>query len=292
MLFSFAAGGLPPLAARVTVTQLCCEYRVNPEGIGELHPRLGWILRAEAGARGVHQTAYQIIVASSPELLAQGTGDLWDTAKVSSDQMQQIVYAGRPLAARQQCWRQARVWDDADAESTWSAPAHWSVGLLTAEDWRAQWIGLDASPPTDGSTIDEGARERLGRQPWVYADLEVSKTAPLTAYVRGMFAWPAGRQLVRATLVLTADQVCAITINGRPAGAVTRWEQIAPIDVTSLLAPGDNVVGLEITQRDGYQPAALGEVQLQFADGGRLAEIGKGLVISIQTWIDHLTAQR
>ena len=268
MLFSFSAGGLPPLAARATVTYLRCEYRANPEGIGELHPRLGWILQAEAGARGVRQTAYQIIVATSPELLAQGTGDLWDTGKVNSDQMQQIVYAGRPLAARQQCWWKARVWDEAGAESPWSVPAYWSVGLLAAEDWRAQWIGLDASPPTDGTTIDDGARERLGRQPWVYADLEVSKTASLTAYVRGTLAWPGGRQLARATLVLTADQVCTITVNGRPAGAVTRWEQIAPIDVTLLLAPGENVVGLEITQRDGYQPAALGEVQLQFADGG------------------------
>jgi alpha-L-rhamnosidase len=58
LLFCFAAGGLPPLAARVTVTQLRCEYRVDPEGIGELHPRLGWILQAETGARGMRQTAY------------------------------------------------------------------------------------------------------------------------------------------------------------------------------------------------------------------------------------------
>ena len=267
LLFCFAAGGLPPLAARVTVTHLRCEYRVDPEGIGELHPRLGWILQAETGARGVRQTAYQIIVASSPELLTQGAGDLWDTGKVNSDQMQQIGYAGRTLATRQQCWWKVRVWDEAGAESSWSAPAHWSVGLLATADWRAQWIGLDATPPMEGLAIDETARERLGRQPWVYADLEVSKTAPLTAYVRGTLAWPAGRQLLRATLILTADQVCAITVNGRPAGAVTRWEQIAPIDVTSLLAPGENVVGLEITQRDGYPPAALGEVQLQFADG-------------------------
>jgi alpha-L-rhamnosidase len=268
ILFGFVAGGLPLLAARVTVTHLRCEYRADPAGIGELHPRLGWILQAEAGARGVRQTAYQIIVAASPEVLAQGVGNLWDTGKVNSDQMQHLVYAGRTLGSRQQCWWKARVWDEAGGESAWSVPAYWSMGLLAAEDWRAQWIGLDAVRPADGSTLDDGARERLARQPWAYADLEVSKTAPLTAYVRGTLACPTGRQLVRAALVLTADQVCAITVNSRPAGAVTRWEQIAPIDVTSLLAPGDNVIGLAITQRDGYQPAALGEVQLQFADGG------------------------
>ena len=40
------------------------------------------------------------------------------------------------------------------------------LGLLKPEDWQAQWIGLDASPPTDGSTIDNGTRERLAKQPW------------------------------------------------------------------------------------------------------------------------------
>ena len=30
---------------------------------------------------------------------------------------------------------------------------------------------------------------------------------------------------------------------------------------------GDNRIELEVTQRDGYQPALLGEVQLQFAEG-------------------------
>ena len=181
--------------------------------------------------------------------------------------MQQIAYAGQPLAARQQCWWKARVWDATGGVSAWSATGHWSVGLLAEEDWQAQWIGRDAGMPTDGSEIDDEARARLDRQPWVYADLEVSRTAPLSAWVRGTFTLPAGRKLAGATLAITADQVCAITVNGRPAGTVTRWEQIAPIDVTSLLAPGENAIGLEIIQYDGYQPAALGEIRLQFEEG-------------------------
>jgi alpha-L-rhamnosidase len=267
ILLGFAASATPSLIAHVSVIHLRCEYRANPEGIGELHPRLGWILEAEAGARGVRQSAYQIMVASSLELLARDTGDLWDPGKVNSDRMQQIAYAGRPLTARQRCWWKLRVWDGTGAPSEWSEPAHWSVGLLAEDDWSAQWIGLDASPPTDGSTIDNGTRERLAKQPWVYADLPPSRTAPLTAYLRGTFTLAARRKLARATFALTADQVGIITVNARPAGTVTRWEQIAPADVTSLLAPGENVVGLELTQRDGYQPAALGEVRLEFEDG-------------------------
>jgi hypothetical protein len=38
LLFSFAAVGLARQPERVGVTQLRCEYRTNPEGIGEVHP--------------------------------------------------------------------------------------------------------------------------------------------------------------------------------------------------------------------------------------------------------------
>ena len=263
---AFSLGAVSSLWG-VGVTRLRCEYRVNPEGIGETHPRLGWILTTDTATRGVRQTAYQILVASTPELLAKGKGDLWDSGKVTSDLMQQIAYAGQPLGARQQCWWKVRVWDEAGKEGKWSKTGYWSIGLLEAKDFLAEWIGLDASVPADGSALDAAARERIAKQPWVYADMEVSKTAPLTAYFRGSITLPAERKLVHGALALTADQVGMARINGKPAGSITRWEQFAPVDITTLLAPGENIVGLEIVQRDGYQPAALGEVQLQFADG-------------------------
>ena len=257
-----------PVWAGVGATRLRCEYRINPEGIGETRPRLDWILTTDAEARAVRQTAYQVLVASSQELLAKGAGDLWDSGKVESDRMQQVAYAGQPLAARQQCWWKVRVWDEADREGRWSVAAYWSLGLIDAENWRADWIGLDAAPPADGSVLDATAQERIAKQPWVYADMEASKTSPLSAYLRGSVTLPADRNLAKARLALTADQTGAVTINGKPAGSVTRWEQFKLTDVTALFGAGENVIGLEIAQRDGYPPAALGEVQLQFADGG------------------------
>lgn len=258
---------VPAAFARLSVDHLRCEYRENPEGIGATRPRLGWMLQAEPGARGVRQSAYEILVASTAGRLARDDGDLWQTGRVASDRTQQIVYAGRPLVARESCWWKVRVWDGEGLPSAWSAPAHWSIGLLSPADWKAQWIGLDATPPTDGSVLDDAARERLNHQPWIYADLPVSRTSPLTAYLRGTFVVPAWRRVRRATIAVTADQVARILVNGRPAGAVSRWEQIAPVDITRLVRPGDNVVGLEVTQRDGYQPAALGEIAVRFDDG-------------------------
>ncbi|MCX6623819.1 MAG: hypothetical protein NTY38_22695, partial [Acidobacteria bacterium] len=61
--------------------KLLCEYLVDPLGIDETLPRLSWQLSAvDPKANDLRQTAFQIVVASSPELLEQG--DLWNSGKV------------------------------------------------------------------------------------------------------------------------------------------------------------------------------------------------------------------
>lgn len=254
------------LNGAAVATHLRCEYRIDPVGIGETHPRLNWVVEADPSARGVKQTAYQILVASSAELLAKDKADLWDSGKVASDQMQ-IEYDGKPLAARQTCFWKVRLWDQHGKPTTWSQPARWSIGLLTDSDWQAQWIGLDATPPSNEAVLDTATREDLGRQPWVYADLPESKTSPLNACLRGTFTVDPARKPVSAILAVVPDQRCTVTLNGRVVASLTRWEQIKPIDVTDQLAIGKNVVGLEITQHDGHPPAALGALFLKFADG-------------------------
>ena len=57
-------------AASVHPQQLRCEYRANPQGIDVTEPRLSWILAAaQAKDRGLRQTAYRILVASSVMLV-------------------------------------------------------------------------------------------------------------------------------------------------------------------------------------------------------------------------------
>lgn len=123
------------------LNSLKCEYLTNPLGIDVTTPRLSWVL--ESTERGQKQTAYQIMVASSLENLKAKKADLWDTGKVISDQSIQVVYAGRELSSRMECWWQVRIWDKDDKSSTWSKPAHWSMGLLQASDWKAEWIGAE-----------------------------------------------------------------------------------------------------------------------------------------------------
>jgi alpha-L-rhamnosidase len=120
--------------------ELRCEYQTNPSGIDVVQPRLGWKL--ENGAeRGVRQTAYQVLVASSQENLRHNRGDLWDSGKVDSDQQLFIRYAGSPLQSGQVCWWKVRTWNNIDVgPSDWSEQASWGMGQLSPDDWQGRWI--------------------------------------------------------------------------------------------------------------------------------------------------------
>ena len=136
-----------PAAFATHITNLRCEYRENPLGIDVEKPRLSWIMRDEdwrTAARGQKQTAYQILVASSEELLKKDKGDRWDSGKRVSDQSIQVEYAGKPLGSRQRCCWKVRVWDKDGKPSPWSQPARWTMGLLRPDDWRCKWITMQA----------------------------------------------------------------------------------------------------------------------------------------------------
>ena len=124
-----------------------CEYLQNPLGIDVARPRLSWELQSDR--RAEKQSAYQILVSSTPEKLATDAGDLWDSGKVASDETAQIEYAGQSLASRGACYWKVRVWDRDGRPSGWSEVAHWEMGLLQRADWQATWI--DAAPPTAAS---------------------------------------------------------------------------------------------------------------------------------------------
>src|SRR5580698_2995096 len=136
--------GLP---AVVSVGELRCEHLNNPQGIDAAQPRLSWML--ESSKRDTAQSACQILVSSSEKKLAQDNGDLWNSGKVASDQSILVPYGGQPLVSREECFWKVRVWDENGKESNWSQPALWSMGVLSADDWRAKWIGLDGEDEVD-----------------------------------------------------------------------------------------------------------------------------------------------
>lgn len=213
---------------------LRCENLDNPLGIDVRVPRLSWKTGVcESGnedtplSRGLVQSAYRILVASSAELLAQDVGDLWDSGVVDSPDSTFVSYAGKPMASRMSCHWQVMSWirpaDGSDAvPSVWSRPALWSMGLLDSGDWSASWIG---SPTA-----------------------EVVEPAPL---LRKSFS--VSSPVKRATAYICGLGYYELSLNGRKVGdhwfdpKLTRYDKrvlYVTYDVTNQIVNGDNAVGV------------------------------------------------
>ncbi len=136
-------------ASDLTPVNLRTEYKIDPVVDAE-NPRLSWELTSEV--RGQVQTAYQILVATSPELLEAGKADLWDSEKVSGNTTNQLEYAGKLLQSRTDCFWKVRSWDKNGNTGAWSSVAKWEMGLLNKADWQAEWIGNDLTALGKGKT--------------------------------------------------------------------------------------------------------------------------------------------
>ena len=85
-------------AAQLRPSELRCEYLHDPRGIDTPRPRLSWVLEpTKPSIQGQSQSAYQILVASNPDLLARDQGDLWDSGRVRSEESVLVGYAGSEL---------------------------------------------------------------------------------------------------------------------------------------------------------------------------------------------------
>ncbi len=159
--------------AGLKVDRLRCEYLNDPLGIDVAQPRLNWIVQSDE--RGERQTAYQVLVASSPELLANDQGDLWDSGRKESDQTIQVEYAGKPLTTRMQCFWKVRAWNKDGKPSSWSKPASWTMGLFDSRDWGAKWISTVNPPNLKAVTPHNGYHSDFAASPdaakWVAVDL-------------------------------------------------------------------------------------------------------------------------
>lgn len=228
--------------AVLRVTDLRTEQLKNPLGIDIRHPRLGW--RIESDEQNVMQTAYHILVASSPELLAQGKGDCWDSGKVKTDASQWITYQGETLKRNTPYYWKVKVYTHTN-ETDWSEPASWSMGLLNEADWQGQWIGLDRPAPGDSET-------------------QWSRLA--ARYLRKEFALT--KEVKRATVHIAGMGLYELFINGQRIGeqvlapAPTDYRKTIlynTYDVTSQLQK-ENAIGVILgngrfyTMRQNYKP--------------------------------------
>ena len=265
------------LAVDVKPVALRTEYLINPLGLDSLAPRLQWQL--VSNERGDKQTAYRILVASSPPNLAKHEGDLWDSGKVASDASTQIAYAGKPLASGQPCFWKVQVWDQHGKVSRWSEPALWSMGLLNATDWKARWISYLDNEPVQTS--------------------RATLFLPPARHYRKEFA--AAKTVKRAVIYVSALGLVDLHLNGQPISDSffeSGWADYRKRayyrthDVTRQLQRGENCLGAVVadgwyagyvgygllvgygpykTGRSFYgkTPAFLAQLEIEYIDGSR-----------------------
>ena len=250
-----------PATTTLRVDRLRTEYKTNPLGIDARKPRLSWQLRSDA--RGVRQSAYEIRVASSEAAVKAGRELVWSSGRVASDESIQRPYGGPPPRSGQRFHWQVRVWDGNDKPTPWSAPARWEMGLLEPSDWKSSWIEPDL--PEDVATT--------GPVPMVRREFKL----------RG--------EIARARAYVTSHGLYEMHLNGERVGdelftpgwtSYNKRLQYQTYDVTSLLKPGDNVVGVLLgngwyrgdlmgPRRNVYgdRLALLLQIEVTYGDGRR-----------------------
>lgn len=252
--------------ASLQAESLRCEYLVDPLAVDAERPRLSWTLASEL--RGARQTAYQIRVASTADLLAAGHADLWDSGKVLSNDTAHVEYAGRPPAPGSLCWWKVRVWDSAGAPSPWSAVATWRAGLRDNHQWTAHWI--------------EWPGEVFDRQPvsMFRASFHVNGT------VKSVIAYAA------------ALGVYELEINGKRVGErilAPEWTdynvrvQYQAFDIAELIRAGENVVGAWVG--DGWYAGRIGLATI-VKDGPTWGIYGRNPKFILQIEVEYADGSR
>ena len=190
------------------IARLQCNYMDNPMGFDFDRPMLHWVVEADGENR--RQGAYRVQIA-----LDEGFSDpILDTGRVESDRS----VGFRADVALEPCtryfWR-VNVWDQAEEETGFSAPAFFETGRY-GRAWQADWIGFDKDFP------------------------QLRRAFRVERPVRRARAYACGVGLYRLFLngQAASDELLTPGIN-----AYDLWLQYQTYDVTALIRQGDNRVG-------------------------------------------------
>ena len=171
----------------LTVLPVTVEHYREPVGIGDVRPRLSWVVSTEQ--QNWRQAAYELEI--EPE-----AGQVFSSGRVESAESVLVPWGAPELVSRDRRSVRVRVWGEGAAEpSAWSESA-WSedtvveAGLLDPADWSAELIQPVLPEPGTG-----GEPAALLRREFVIDSA-----------------------VVRARLYATAQGVYEAELNGRPVG--------------------------------------------------------------------------
>lgn len=245
-------------SGNIKVSQLRCCDMVNPEGVGQA--LLSW--KIESARQGVVQSAWEIEIATTEKKLTKGEADVWNPGKQISGRQIDTEPAGVAFRSGERYWWRVRVWDGSDEVSSWSAPAAFSLGPQSEDEWQAKWITAE----------------------W-------PDKAPMPCFRKVFDASKSGSKVARAIVYLSGLGCSDLYLNGKIVDptrildpAQSNYEQYAlysTFDVTPLMRPKENCIGVMLT--DGWynqgvvwgagfsygKPLMLCQMEIIYDDGSR-----------------------
>ncbi|VXB88993.1 Alpha-L-rhamnosidase [Arthrobacter sp. 9AX] len=239
---------------RTAVTRLAAEYRTDTPFVAVARPRLSWVI--DTGSKDWQQVRAELRLTRNRKA---------ETAALEGQESVLVEWPFEAIAAGEQVEVEVRVTGNDGATTDWCAPLT-LVGGFVGGPWQAEAIALPAPA---------GEQQPLGRPGQLRHEFTV------------------GEGLANATLFATAHGVYQAEVNGTEVDDQVLkpgWTAYADrlnhetTDVTGLLAPGRNAIGIWLaggwfTEKYGFhgfakpfygeQPAVKIELRLEYADGTR-----------------------
>jgi len=263
----------------VSVSGLKCDGRINPLGIEVKNPHFSWEINSNE--RDTYQSAYQILVADSPEKLKKNIGNIWDSKVVKSGRSIQVEYAGSTLNSEKKYYWKVKIYNQTQKASSSSEPAMWQMGLLSVNDWdKASWIGF------------ENLADSMRVVPGVHGSGDKLGNKAIKRSIVPLFRkeFSVEKKIKSATLYISGLGHYEATINGQKIGQSflapgwTNYDKVClynSYDVTSQLKKGKNAIGVIVgngfynINRERYRklviaygyPKMISKLKIEYADG-------------------------
>ncbi len=125
------------VSAQTNVLNPRTEYLTNPIGLDTPSPRFSWTI--ESRQKGYFQEMFQILVASSPELLEQGKADVWQSGKVKNSKGFSTYDGENVLQSHAKYYWQVQVWGK-NGKEVLSPIASFEMAKMNECEWKAEWI--------------------------------------------------------------------------------------------------------------------------------------------------------
>lgn len=262
----------------IKVSVLRCETMKNPLGISVLHPRLSWNL--ETDERSVFQKAFRIQIWENQQESSDRT-IVYDSGFIESDEMTFHLTAGILKSRKNYGWR-VMIIDRYDRMFESEEDAWFEMGILSQEEWIAQWIEPEQKPVyicridsvriTDNDTVDE---KKMRPCPLIRKEFVLNKP------VRNARAYATAHGIYR--LFLNGHRVGNYEFAPEPT-CYDKLLQVQTYRITDLLQSGLNILGAVLA--DGWWAGRLGvygesaqygvtlglllQVEIEFTDGSFL----------------------